>query len=120
MFWESQRGHFCIRRNVQDSGQLNALNVPCSAVLPSLRRVRGRTCENWSVLVHPHVSTAELRVSLPHFGVVERHQTARQSAGVQVSPGAPVNTGDEDAAMLWEGWVPTTSYAVVEFLPGGG
>jgi hypothetical protein len=46
MFWEPQRGHFCIRGSVQDNGHLNALDVQWSAALPGLRRVRGRTCEN--------------------------------------------------------------------------
>ena len=43
----------------------------------------------------------------------------RQSGGVQLSQGAPVNSGDEDVDTPLERLVPTTSYAVVEFLPRG-
>ena len=87
MFWESQRGHFGIRGNVQDSGHLNALDVRWSAVLPGLRRVRGRTCENGVYLSNPHVAMAELHVTLPHFGVVERHQRTAAECRSSIVPG---------------------------------
>ena len=69
MFWEPQRGHFCIRGSVQDNGHLNALDVGRSAVLPGPGRVRGRTGENCVDLSNPHVALGELHVTLPHFGL---------------------------------------------------
>ena len=119
MFWESQRGHFGILGNLQDSGHLNALEGGWSAVLPALRRVRGRTCENGVYLSNPQVAMAELHVPLPHFGWRAWIKGRRQSAGVQLSQGAPVNSGDEEADHALGRLVPTTSCAVVEFLPRG-